>query len=45
MEDIDAGKICDVIAFLQCNEQYGDDWSAEITELYKVLDAMEGVVK
>lgn len=45
MEDIDASKICDVIAFLQCNEQYGDDWSDEIAELYKVLDAIEGVVK
>ena len=45
MEDIDASKICDVIAFLQCNEQYGDVWSDEIAELYKVLDAIEGVVK
>lgn len=42
MEDIDASKICDVIAFLQCNEQYGDVWSDEIAELYKVLDAIEG---
>jgi hypothetical protein len=26
MEDIDIEKICDVITFLQDNEQYGDDW-------------------
>lgn len=45
MEDTNAGKICDVIAFLQDNEQYGDDWSDEIAELYKVLDAIDGVVK
>lgn len=45
MEDINASMICDVIAFLQDNEQYGDDWSDEIAELYKVLDAIEGVVK
>lgn len=45
MENIDVEKICDVITFLQDNEQYGDDWSDAIAELYKVLDAIEGVVK
>ena len=33
MEDIDIEKICDVITFLQDNEQYGDDWSDAIAEL------------
>lgn len=45
MEDIDADKIFDVITFLQYNEQYGDDWSDEIAELYKVLNAIDGAVK
>ena len=26
MENIDVEKIFDVIAFLEYNEQYGDDW-------------------
>ncbi len=45
MEDIDADKIFDVITFLQYNEQYGGDWSDEIAELYKVLNAIDGAVK
>ena len=46
MEDIDTGKICSVITFLEVNEQYDKaDWLPEIAELYKVLDAIEGVVK
>lgn len=45
MEDIDVEKICDVITFLQDNEQYGDDWSDAIAELYKVIDAIEGLMK
>ena len=51
MEDIDVSKIYNVISFLQYisslqyNEQYGCDWSDEIAELYKVLGAIEGVVK
>lgn len=46
MEDIDTGKICSVITFLEVNEQYDkDDWLPEIAELYKVLDAIEGVVR
>lgn len=34
-----------VITFLQDNEQYGDDWSDAIAELYKVIDAIEGLMK
>ena len=34
MEDIDVEKICDVITFLQDNEQYGDDWSDAIAEQF-----------
>lgn len=45
MEDIDADKIFDVITFLQYNEQCGGDWSDEIAELYKVLNAIDGAVK
>lgn len=45
MEDIDIEKICDVITFLQDNEQYGDDWSDAIAELYKVIDAIDGLMK
>lgn len=30
MENIDVEKIFDVIAFLEYNEQYGDDWHDEI---------------
>lgn len=45
MEDIDADKIFDVIAFLKYNEQCGGDWSDEIAELYKVLNAIDGAVK
>lgn len=30
-----------VIDFLKENEQYGDDWSAEINELENVLDSIE----
>lgn len=45
MEDIDADKIFDVITFLQYNEQCGGDWSDEIAELYKVLNAIEGLMK
>ena len=41
MENIDIEKIYDVINFLQDNEQYGDDWSDEIAELYKVINAIE----
>lgn len=45
MEDIDVEKICDVISFLQYNEQLGLDWKDEIAELYKVIDAIEGLMK
>lgn len=45
MDNIDVEKICDVITFLQDNEQYGDDWSDAIAELYKVIDAIEGLMK
>lgn len=45
MENIDIEKICNVINFLQDNEQYGDDWSDEIAELRKVIDAIEGLMK
>lgn len=45
MENIDVEKIFDVITFLQYNEQYGDDWSDEIAELRKVIDAIEGLMK
>lgn len=45
MEDIDADKIFDVITFLKYNEQCGGDWSDEIAELYKVLNAIDGAVK
>lgn len=45
MEDIGAEKIFDVIAFLQYNEQYGYDWSDEIAELRKVIDAIGGLMK
>lgn len=41
MENINVEKIYDVINFLQDNEQYGDDWSDEIAELYKVINAIE----
>ena len=30
-----------VIDFLKENEQYGDDWSAEINELENILDSIE----
>lgn len=38
MENIDIEKIYDIINFLQDND---DDWSDEIAELYKVIDAIE----
>ena len=39
---INADVIRNVISFLSENEQYGDDWSAEIAELDKVLDIALG---
>lgn len=45
MENIDVEKIFDVIAFLEYNEQYGDDWHDEIAELRKVIDAVDGLMK
>lgn len=30
-----------VAVFLYENEQYGDDWSEEISELEKILDAQD----
>lgn len=36
--EINADVIRYVISFLAENEQYGDDWRAEIAELDKVLD-------
>ena len=30
-----------VVDFLKENEQYGDDWSAEINELENILDSIE----
>ena len=45
MENIDVEKIFDVIAFLEYNEQYGDDWHDEIAELRKLLDAADGLMK
>lgn len=45
MENIDVEKIFDVIAFLEYNEQYGDDWHDEIEELRKVIEAVDGLMK
>ena len=45
MENIDVEKIFDVIAFLEYNEQYGDDRHDEIAELRKVIDAVDGLMK
>lgn len=45
MENINVEKIYDVINFLKDNEQYGDDWSDEIAELRKVIDAIEVLMK
>lgn len=39
---INADVIRYIISFLAENEQYGDDWSAEIEELNKVLDIALG---
>lgn len=39
MNGINADAIRDVIMFLRENEQYGDDWTEEIAELDKVLNA------
>jgi hypothetical protein len=30
--------LCNVITFLEENEQYGDDWSKEIKVLKKILE-------
>ena len=42
MENINTWLIENVIAFLIDNEQYGDEWSEEITELRKVIDIIDG---
>lgn len=42
MNNIDTDIIYNIINFLLENEDYGDDWGAEIAELNKVIDAIEG---
>jgi len=34
---MDKDKIKNIIVFLEENQQYGDDWSAEIAELKKLI--------
>lgn len=41
MNNIDTDIIYNIINFLLQNEDYGDDWDAEIAELNKVIDAVE----
>ena len=41
MNNIDTDIIYNIINFLLENEDYGDDWSVEIAELNKVIDAAE----
>ena len=41
MENINTWIIENVIEFLIDNEQFGDDWSEEITELRKVINIIE----
>ena len=38
MNEVNADIIRNIISFLAENEQYGNDWSAEIAELDKILD-------
>lgn len=38
MNNIDTDIIYNIVNFLEENEQYGDDWSAEIAELNKIID-------
>lgn len=38
MNNINESTIQNVITFLEENQQYGDDWSAEIAELNRVID-------
>lgn len=42
MNEINADIIRNIISFLAKNEKYGNDLSAEITELEKVLDIILG---
>ena len=41
LDNIDFDLIRNVVVFLDENEQYGDDWSEEIGELEKILDAQD----
>lgn len=41
MSNINESAIQNVITFLEENEQYGDDWSAEIAELNKIVNDRE----
>ena len=42
MNNIDTSIIYNIINFLLQNENFGDDWDAEIAELNKVIDAVDG---
>lgn len=42
MNEINTDIIRNIITFLAENEQYGDDWHEEITELDKILEIVEG---
>lgn len=41
LDNINFELIRNVVVFLYENEQYGDDWSEEISELEKILDAQD----
>lgn len=41
LNNINFELIRNVVVFLYENEQYGDDWSEEISELEKILDAQD----
>ncbi len=41
LDNINFELIRNVVVFLYENEQYGDDWSEEISEMEKILDAQD----